>query len=203
MSDARRQLPAVDALLGDPGVVGLLAAHPRSVVVRAVRETLDVARGQGGSPPPEGWAAAVGSRAARLSLGSLEPVINGTGDPTRTTISFVSVNTRPLLTVTASTKKFGISRFVTATSATVLLPSSFSTFGTTPTPLLARSNSSTVLAARFVFTISFNVSPAAYSFLSAVSSSSLNRYSLPSNPGPRTTNTYPPSMPRPCASVTV
>ena len=79
MSDARRQLPAVDALLGDPAVAGLLAAHPRSVVVRAVRETLDVARGQGGSPPPEGWAAAVGSRAARLSLGSLEPVINGTG----------------------------------------------------------------------------------------------------------------------------
>lgn len=79
MSDARRHLPAVDALLGDPTVAPLLATHPRSVVVRAVRETLDAARGNGGTAPPEGWAAAVGNRAARLALTSLEPVINATG----------------------------------------------------------------------------------------------------------------------------
>lgn len=79
MSDPRRRLPAVDALLGDPDVTPLLARHPRSVVVRAVRDTLDAARGDGGAPPPEGWAAAVGTRAARLAIGSLEPVINATG----------------------------------------------------------------------------------------------------------------------------
>lgn len=79
MTDARRQLPAVDTLLGDPGVAHLLAAHPRSVVVRAVRDTLDAARGRGGAPPSEGWAAAVGTRAASIALGSLEPVVNATG----------------------------------------------------------------------------------------------------------------------------
>ena len=79
MSDPRRHLPAVDAVLADPAVSGLLAAHPRSVVVRAVREALDAARGSGGTPPAEGWAAAVERRAARLTVESIEPVINATG----------------------------------------------------------------------------------------------------------------------------
>jgi L-seryl-tRNA(Ser) seleniumtransferase len=79
VTDARRHLPAVDALLAEPGVSALLSAHPRGVVVRAVREALDAARGNGGTAPPEGWAAAVGARVARLAQGSLEPVINATG----------------------------------------------------------------------------------------------------------------------------
>jgi len=79
MTDARRHLPAVDALLGEPGIASLLDRHPRSLVVRAVREALDAARADGGAAPPEGWAAAVTSRAERDARASLEPVINATG----------------------------------------------------------------------------------------------------------------------------
>ena len=46
-----------------------------------------------------------------------------------TTISFVSLNNWPLAIVTASTKKFGMSFFVTSISASVLLPSRRTTCG--------------------------------------------------------------------------
>ena len=54
MSDPRRTLPAVDTLLTEPAVAALLARLPRSVVVRAIRETLDDARRTGGSAPARG-----------------------------------------------------------------------------------------------------------------------------------------------------
>jgi L-seryl-tRNA(Ser) seleniumtransferase len=79
MTDPRRQLPAVDALLAEPAVAGLVAAHPRSLVVRAVRETVEAARTGGGGAPPEGWSAAVLARVHRLATPSLGPVINATG----------------------------------------------------------------------------------------------------------------------------
>jgi L-seryl-tRNA(Ser) seleniumtransferase len=79
MTDPRRRLPAVDALLEEPGVVSLLAVHPRGLVVRAVRETVDAARVGGGTPPAEGWDAAVRAAVARLAAPSLAPVINATG----------------------------------------------------------------------------------------------------------------------------
>ncbi len=79
MTDPRRKLPAVDALLEGPAVVALLAAHPRGLVVRAVRETVDAARANGGSPPAEGWDAAIQATAHRLAAPSLAPVINATG----------------------------------------------------------------------------------------------------------------------------
>jgi L-seryl-tRNA(Ser) seleniumtransferase len=79
VSDPRRRLPAVDALLAEPDVAGLVAAHPRGLVVRAVRETIDGARASGGAPPPEGWGAAVLARVHRLAAPSLGPVINATG----------------------------------------------------------------------------------------------------------------------------
>ena len=41
--DPRRRLPAVEALLAEPDVAALLATHPRSLVLRAVRETIDAA----------------------------------------------------------------------------------------------------------------------------------------------------------------
>ena len=50
MTDPRRRLPAVDVLLAEPAIAALAAAHPRSLLVRAVRETLDVARANGGEP---------------------------------------------------------------------------------------------------------------------------------------------------------
>ena len=79
MSDPRRHLPAVDAVLADSDVAALLKAHPRSLVVRAVRDTIDHARADGGTTPPEGWGAAVGARVQQLAAPSLLPVINATG----------------------------------------------------------------------------------------------------------------------------
>ena len=79
MTDPRRRLPAVDVLLAEPAIAALAAAHPRSLLVLAVRETLDVARANGGEPPAEGWAAAVHERVARAAAPSLAPVINATG----------------------------------------------------------------------------------------------------------------------------
>jgi len=79
MTDPRRKLPAVDALLEGPGLAPLLAAHPRELVVRAVRETVDAARANGGTPPPEGWDSAIGAAVARRAAPSLTPVINATG----------------------------------------------------------------------------------------------------------------------------
>jgi len=79
MTDPRRKLPAVDALLEGPGLAPLLASHPRGLVVRAVRETVDAARANGGTPPAEGWEAAIGAAVARRAAPSLAPVINATG----------------------------------------------------------------------------------------------------------------------------
>jgi len=79
MTDPRRRLPAVDTLLAEPDVAALAAAGPRSLVVRAVRDTIEAARANGGSAPPEGWSAAIRSRVRRLAAPSLGPVINATG----------------------------------------------------------------------------------------------------------------------------
>ena len=58
-ADPRRRLPAVDALLAEPDIAALVAAHPRSLVVRAVREAIDAARATDGAAPAEGWGAAI------------------------------------------------------------------------------------------------------------------------------------------------
>ena len=59
MTDPRRRLPAVDALLAEPDVAALLTAHPRGLVLRAVRDTLEHARANDGAVTAEGWHAAV------------------------------------------------------------------------------------------------------------------------------------------------
>jgi len=79
VTDPRRRLPAVDALLAEPDVAALLRAHPRGLVVRAVRDTIEHARANGGAAPPEGWGAAVHAQAQRLAAPSLLTVINATG----------------------------------------------------------------------------------------------------------------------------
>jgi len=79
VTDPRRQLPSIDALLAGPGVARLLAEHPRGLVVKAARETVDAARVNGGATPAEGWDAAVEAAVARLAVPSLAPVINATG----------------------------------------------------------------------------------------------------------------------------
>jgi len=79
MTDPRRGLPSVDALLALESVAALTTQHPRALVVRAVRAALQAAREDGGAAPAEGWAQAVSSRLGRLAAPSLVPVINATG----------------------------------------------------------------------------------------------------------------------------
>jgi len=79
VTDLRRQLPSIDAILANPGIASLLAEHPRALVVKAARAAVDAARVNGGAPPVEGWDAAVRAAVARLGVPSLAPVINATG----------------------------------------------------------------------------------------------------------------------------
>ena len=79
MTDPRRQLPSVDALLAEPEIARLVGPHPRPVVTRAVRASLDAARAGGGAAPAAGWAAAVRGQLTSLETPSLQPVINATG----------------------------------------------------------------------------------------------------------------------------
>src|SRR5207248_3825491 len=85
--DPRRRLPAVEALLAEPDVAALLGTHPRSLVVRAVRETIDAARADGGAAPPEGWGAAVRARTHRLAAPSLGQASSATGGALHTTLA--------------------------------------------------------------------------------------------------------------------
>jgi L-seryl-tRNA(Ser) seleniumtransferase len=78
VSDPRRRLPSIDALLAGPGIASLLADHPRALVLKAAREAVDAARVSGGGPPAEGWDAAVRAAVVRLAVPSLAPVINAT-----------------------------------------------------------------------------------------------------------------------------
>jgi L-seryl-tRNA(Ser) seleniumtransferase len=79
VTDPRRQLPSVDALLADPRISVLGTRHPRGVLVRAVRAAVDAARSGGGAAPATGWADAVTEQLARVVTPSLVPVINATG----------------------------------------------------------------------------------------------------------------------------
>jgi len=79
VSDPRRALPSVDALLGGPEITALLTRYPRTLVTRAVRETIAAARAAGGDPPVTGWAADVATRLAAASVTALAPVVNATG----------------------------------------------------------------------------------------------------------------------------
>ena len=79
MSDARRQLPSVNALLESDGVRALLDRAPRSLVVDAVRHAIDAARQ--GSVPATGaeWTSAITRTLDAAQRPSLRPVINATG----------------------------------------------------------------------------------------------------------------------------
>jgi L-seryl-tRNA(Ser) seleniumtransferase len=81
MTDARRALPSVSALLESEGVRPLLTRAPRGVVVDAIRRTIDAARSAPESAPhSEGdWANAVATSVEQSLRPSLRRVINGTG----------------------------------------------------------------------------------------------------------------------------
>jgi L-seryl-tRNA(Ser) seleniumtransferase len=79
VTDPRRRLPAVHALLAEAGRAGLGAGVPRPALAGAVRAALEEARAGGGTPPADGWVAAVGRHLAERERRSLTRVVNATG----------------------------------------------------------------------------------------------------------------------------
>jgi L-seryl-tRNA(Ser) seleniumtransferase len=80
MSDARRGLPSVSALLEREAIRALLDQAPRPVVVDAVREAIDEARRGTTQPASDAdWAVAVSTALSRARRPSLRRVINATG----------------------------------------------------------------------------------------------------------------------------
>ena len=79
MTDARRKLPSVHALLEQEEIRALLGQAPRSVVVEAVRLAIEEARNGDSMPAGGDWAAAVAVAVERAQRPSLRGVINATG----------------------------------------------------------------------------------------------------------------------------
>jgi L-seryl-tRNA(Ser) seleniumtransferase len=80
MTDARRDLPSVSALLETAGVRSLLEQHPRRVVLDAVRTAVDDARTAGGAKRTEQqWIESITSVVRHSTQSSLRRVINATG----------------------------------------------------------------------------------------------------------------------------
>jgi L-seryl-tRNA(Ser) seleniumtransferase len=81
VSDQRRSLPSVTALLESSEIRALLERAPRPVVVDAIRRTIDSARRSPATTPNEmgGWARAVSAAVDATTQPSLRRVINGTG----------------------------------------------------------------------------------------------------------------------------
>ena len=81
MTDQRRALPSVSALLESAGVRALLGDAPRGLVVDAIRDVVARVRAMGAPAPAdaEEWARAVADRLATTRQASLRPVLNATG----------------------------------------------------------------------------------------------------------------------------
>jgi L-seryl-tRNA(Ser) seleniumtransferase len=80
MTDPRRELPSVSALLEASGIKLLLEQHPRRVVLDAVRETVEAARSTGGvQRTQQQWVDTIAAVVRNASRPSLRRVINATG----------------------------------------------------------------------------------------------------------------------------
>ncbi|HZJ01799.1 MAG TPA: L-seryl-tRNA(Sec) selenium transferase [Gemmatimonadaceae bacterium] len=79
MTDPRRAIPSVSSLLERPSVGLLMTSHPRSIVVDAVRKTVDDARQEPSLLGDEEWQARIERNLALLEQRSLRSVINATG----------------------------------------------------------------------------------------------------------------------------
>ena len=79
MRDPRRTLPSVTSLLDGDHARALLERHPRSIVVDAIRETVQAAREGSRERGEIDWNAAIDLRLALASRPSLRPVYNATG----------------------------------------------------------------------------------------------------------------------------
>jgi len=77
MTDVRRELPSVSALLEAPDIRPLLFEHPRAIVVEAIRAAVESARSSG--QQDVSWPDAVRAELAKSTRRSLRPVINATG----------------------------------------------------------------------------------------------------------------------------
>ena len=81
MSDARRSLPAVGALMAMPEVQGLAEHAPRTLVADAVRAAVERARQDPAAVPADqsGWLAMIRHELEEREQPSLRPVYNATG----------------------------------------------------------------------------------------------------------------------------
>jgi L-seryl-tRNA(Ser) seleniumtransferase len=79
MSDPRRRIPAIHALLAQARAGGLGQEVPPTVLAAAARDLVTEARRGGGAPPADGWVAALGRRLAERERPSLSRVVNATG----------------------------------------------------------------------------------------------------------------------------
>jgi L-seryl-tRNA(Ser) seleniumtransferase len=79
MTDLRRSLPAVHAVLERPRVRELLDQTPRNVVLDAIRAVLHESRAAGAQPNEDALDAAIAAEVARKTQPSLRPVFNATG----------------------------------------------------------------------------------------------------------------------------
>lgn len=80
MTDARRNLPSVSALLETSRVRELLEHHPRRLVLDIVRRALEAAREAGGAQRTEGeWTETIASAVSDAARPSLRRVVNATG----------------------------------------------------------------------------------------------------------------------------
>ncbi len=80
MTDKRRALPSISALLESAGVQSLLGQYPRRLVVEAVRSAVDAERsGNGTAKTEEQWLAVITARVGGMNRPSLRRVINATG----------------------------------------------------------------------------------------------------------------------------
>jgi L-seryl-tRNA(Ser) seleniumtransferase len=80
MSDPRRALPSVSALLESDTVRPLLSTAPRELVVNAVRDAVAAARDAADAPRDAGeWGKAIRNALAIRQRRSLRPLINATG----------------------------------------------------------------------------------------------------------------------------
>jgi len=81
MTDPRRTLPSVSALLESAGVLALLDTTPRTLVVSAVRDVVSRARDDASAVPAgdAAWTESIAARVALTQRPSLRRVINATG----------------------------------------------------------------------------------------------------------------------------
>ncbi len=78
-TDPRRAIPSVSSLLERAAIGSLMTLHPRSIVVDAVRKTVDEARHDPSTLSDDDWQMRIERNLELLERRSLRPVINATG----------------------------------------------------------------------------------------------------------------------------